>query len=114
VQARRLLSLSPRFPCLQETPHGLLKRSIEFLNHENDRNQKKILVADFEPGIIDAYEGEDKLHQLMAYMDKDPFWVSSMEIKGTKRILSSDLQGDAKKQIISNQKFTLLVRNFIH
>ena len=68
--------------------------------------RKRILVADFEPGIIDAYEGEDKLHHLMAYMDKEPFWVSSMEIKGAKRILSSDIQGGAKKQIISNQKIS--------
>ena len=67
---------------------------------------KRILVADFEPGIIDAYQGEDKLHHLMAYMDKEPFWVSNMEIKGAKRILSSDIKGDAKKQIISNQKIS--------
>ena len=75
-------------------------------SHFLKKIRKKILVADFEPGIIDAYEGEDKLHHLMAYMDKEPFWVSSMEIKGAKRILSSDLQGDAKKQIISNQKIS--------
>ena len=68
--------------------------------------RKRILVADFEPGIIDAYEGEDKLHHLMAYMDKEPFWVSNMEIKGAKRILSSDIPGDAKKQIIFNQKIS--------
>ncbi len=51
---------------------------------ENIKN--KIVTAEFEPGIIDAYIGEDKLHQLMAYMDKWPFWVSHMEIKGSQRI----------------------------
>lgn len=45
-----------------------------------------ILVAEFEPGIIDAYQGEDKLPQLMAYMDTKPFWVSDMVIKGSQRI----------------------------
>ncbi len=33
----------------------------------------KILLAEFEPGIIDAYQGEDKLHHLLAHMEKEPF-----------------------------------------
>jgi hypothetical protein len=48
--------------------------------------QRQVLAADFEPGIIDAYRGEDKLHQLMAYMDTLPLWVSGMTIKGSQRI----------------------------
>jgi hypothetical protein len=51
----------------------------------------KILVADFEPGIIDAYAGEDKLHHLLAYMDARPFWVSQMDVKGSQRIDKLDL-----------------------
>jgi hypothetical protein len=50
-----------------------------------------ILAAEFEPGIIDAYLGEDKLHQLMAYMDKKQFWISDMVIKGSQRIHQSGL-----------------------
>jgi hypothetical protein len=46
----------------------------------------RVLAADFEPGIMDAYHGEDKLHQLMAWMDGLPFWITSLEIKGTERI----------------------------
>lgn len=46
----------------------------------------KIITAEFEPGIIDAYIGEDKLHQLMAYMDNRHFWVSHMAICGSQRI----------------------------
>lgn len=49
------------------------------------------IVAEFEPGIIDAYIGEDKLHQLMAYMDKRSFWVTHMNIKGSQRIDQDDL-----------------------
>jgi len=48
--------------------------------------QNRVLAADFEPGIIDAYRGEDKLHQLMAYMDRMPFWVSGMTVKGSQRV----------------------------
>jgi hypothetical protein len=52
----------------------------------------KIVSAEFEPGVIDAYKGEDKLHQLMAYMDSLPFWVSHMQIKGSQRIDQDDMQ----------------------
>ena len=68
--------------------------------------QRRTIVADFEPGIIDAYKNEDKLHHLLAYMEKEPFWISSMEIKGSKRILTKDLLRDKSehKKFISNQK----------
>jgi len=47
---------------------------------------RHILAVEFEPGIIDAYHGEDKLHTVMGVMDKDDFWLSSMKVKGTQRI----------------------------
>lgn len=50
-----------------------------------------IIAAEFEPGIIDAYIGEDKLHQLMAYMDTKPFWVTNMIVKGSQRIDQEDV-----------------------
>lgn len=51
----------------------------------------RIIAAEFEPGIIKAYKGEDKLHQLMAYMEKRPFWMSDIRIKGSQRIDQVDL-----------------------
>jgi hypothetical protein len=53
----------------------------------------RVLAADFEPGIIDAYEGEDKLHHLLAYMQDKPFWVSDMQVKGSQRIDAALLGG---------------------
>jgi hypothetical protein len=50
----------------------------------------KIIMAEFEPGIIDAYKGEDKLNHLMLYMDNKPFWVSDMVVKGSQRIDQED------------------------
>lgn len=47
---------------------------------------KDILVAEFEPGIIDAYHGEDKLYMIMQEMHKREFWLSSMNVKGTQRL----------------------------
>lgn len=54
--------------------------------------QKKTLLAQFEPGIIDAYKGEDKLHSLLAYMDTLPFWASELIVKGAKRISKNTLE----------------------
>jgi len=47
---------------------------------------KRTLVAEFEPGIIDAYKGEDKLHGLMSFMDRHPFWMNDINVRGTQRI----------------------------
>ena len=48
-----------------------------------------ILAAEFEPGIMDAYKGEDKLHMIMREMDKGDFWLSTMDVKGTQRLNAS-------------------------
>ena len=47
---------------------------------------ENILAAEFEPGIIDAYKGEDKLFMLMQEMQGKQFWLSSMDVKGVQRI----------------------------
>jgi len=53
---------------------------------------KRVLVAEFEPGIIDGYKGEDKLHGLMSFMDRHPFWMNDIHICGTQRISQSALR----------------------
>jgi len=56
------------------------------------RMLRKSLIAEFEPGIIDAYIGEDKLCSLMGFFDGQPFWMSNIEIKGTQRFLPNLLK----------------------
>ena len=51
-----------------------------------DSIRSTILAADFEPGIIDAYVGEDKLYQVHKTIDNENMWFSSFTVKGTKRI----------------------------
>jgi len=46
----------------------------------------KIIIAEFEPGIINAYKEEDKLYKIIEYMDKKDFWMSKMAVKGSQRI----------------------------
>ncbi len=47
---------------------------------------RRVLAAEFEPGIIDAYRGEDKLSTVLATMDRPDFWLADLRILGTLRI----------------------------
>lgn len=55
--------------------------------------QNSVLAAEFEPGIIDAYSGEDKLYSVMQEMHRRDFWLSSMDVKGTQRLQPSYAAG---------------------
>jgi len=64
----------------------------------------RVLVAEFEPGIIDAYEGEDKLWDISPYMENRPFWMADLAIKGSQRI--------RRESIPDHSSF--LLRRFAH
>ncbi|HET7003017.1 MAG TPA: hypothetical protein VFI33_16945 [Puia sp.] len=51
--------------------------------------QETVLLAEFEPGIMDAYKEEDKLYTVMQEMHRQGFWLSSMNVKGTQRLQNS-------------------------
>jgi len=44
-----------------------------------------VIALDFEPGIIDAYHGEDKLFDILAWMERQPFWLEDFRVKGVPR-----------------------------
>jgi Methyltransferase FkbM domain len=46
----------------------------------------RVLVAEFEPGIIDAYEDEDKLSDVIEFMASRSFWMSDLSVRGTPRV----------------------------
>jgi hypothetical protein len=48
--------------------------------------QKQVLVAEFEPGIISAYKGEDMLYQILEHFQAGSFWLADISIKGVPRI----------------------------
>jgi hypothetical protein len=50
-----------------------------------ERVVRKVLVASFEPGLIDAYAGEDKLHAVLAKMDTLPFFIHDLDVRGSSR-----------------------------
>ena len=43
-------------------------------------------AADFEPGLIDAYKGEDKVADVLKSLDQENFWISSFEARGVPRV----------------------------
>lgn len=53
----------------------------------------KVITAEFEPGIMDSYVGEDKLYKILEYMDQtQDFWAADMIIKGDRKITPHNLQ----------------------
>lgn len=69
---------------------------------ESIRN--KILLAEFEPGIIDAYKGEDKLHKIIEELTQTGFWLSDILVKGSPRLskdtFNSEFNGNFTKKLI--------------
>lgn len=47
---------------------------------------RRVLVADLEPGIIDAYEGENKAWEVLQFMEKRNFWLSDIRIMPVRKI----------------------------
>ncbi|MBP7554602.1 MAG: hypothetical protein KA885_14335 [Spirochaetes bacterium] len=61
-----------------------------------DDIKKRVLIAEFEPGIIDAYKGEDKYTDVLIYMKDYPFWITDMIVKGPERINNKIIFNDIK------------------
>lgn len=54
--------------------------------------RSRLLVVELEPGIIDGYIGEDKLHDVLAAFDPQEFWCGSLVAKGPVRGRASVLR----------------------
>jgi FkbM family methyltransferase len=62
---------------------------LRVLRSLGDELISRVLVVELEPGIIDAYEGEDKLSDVMRFMASKSFWMSELSIEGSQRIDAS-------------------------
>ena len=47
--------------------------------------RSRTLAVEFEPGLIDAYESEDKFWRTLQVMEGEPFWICDLEVCGTPR-----------------------------
>jgi hypothetical protein len=59
-----------------------------------EQMQSAALIADFEPGFIDAYTGEDKIKDLLGYMETMPFWLSRFVTGQNQRCSAQSLTSD--------------------
>mgnify|MGYP000081723483 CR=1 FL=1 len=47
-------------------------------------------VIQMEPGILSAYQGEDKLHHVLQHFDAEDFFLSSLDSRGTQRVSAEE------------------------
>jgi hypothetical protein len=62
--------------------------------------QDKVIVAEFEPGLIDAYKSEDKLFNIVGYMSSGNFWLSDFITKGAERLTQADLSSITQNNLL--------------
>jgi hypothetical protein len=66
--------------------------------------RNKIIIAEFEPGIINAYKGEDQFYSILEYLTSSEFWLSDIKIKGVPRLprelLDSNFKGETYKKLV--------------
>jgi FkbM family methyltransferase len=43
--------------------------------------RSQVSALEFEPGVIDAYVGEEKLHHVLAAMEAEPFWLCDLAVQ---------------------------------
>jgi FkbM family methyltransferase len=60
-----------------------------------DDLREHVLAVDIEPGLIDAYIGEDLFVDAHRELLRQGFWLSSLEVKGTVRMKRTTLQAVA-------------------
>lgn len=51
-----------------------------------DAQRSKMLAVDMEPGLTDAYEGEDLFPQVHDEMRRSGFWLSNLRVRGSVRM----------------------------
>ena len=65
-----------------------------------------VLTAEFEPGIASIYEGEDKLYQVLQFMDETgSHWLAELLPKGSPRITPALLDSFTSQPLL--KKFVL-------
>lgn len=85
VTLRRVLAeqLLDRVDWFKTDSQGMDLRLFRSLGEDRLR---QVLAAQFEPGIIDAYQGEDMLADLLPFMRGRGFWMSDLTLRGSQRI----------------------------
>ena len=62
-----------------------------------DDVRNRVLAVDIEPGLIDAYQGEDLFVDAHRELLRQGFWLSSLNVKGSTRMKRTTLQAVASQ-----------------
>jgi hypothetical protein len=68
--------------------------------------REKIVVVEFEPGFIDAYKGEDKMSDTLAFMESQHFTLTKFVVKGPMQVKAPTF-----RQIFSSNFSQKLAKN---
>ena len=71
-----------RVDWLKTDSQGLDRRVFESLS---PAERRRVIVVELEPGIMDGYEGEDKLADVLGAFSTPDFWCASLVAKGAVR-----------------------------
>lgn len=54
---------------------------------------RRVLCAEFEPGLMSVYRGEDKLHAVLRFMDEaKTHWLADFRVRGSQRLSPTTLR----------------------
>lgn len=71
-----------------------------------DERTRRVITAEFEPGIVSIYDGEDKLYQVLQYMEETgSHWLAELLPKGSPRITPALLDSFTSQPVL--KKFVL-------
>jgi hypothetical protein len=65
--------------------------------------RRRMLAAEFEPGLVHAYEGEDRLPAVLETMAAEPFWLAELRVghaaRGRAGLLAARLGADSVRWV---------------
>jgi FkbM family methyltransferase len=88
-----------RIDWLKTDSQGLDRRVFESLSPQRRKNT---LVVELEPGIMDGYEGEDKLEHVLGAFSGSDFWCASLVAKGAVRGSAAVLERHLGSSVVSS------------
>ncbi len=58
-----------------------------------DARMRRVLCAEFEPGLMSVYHGEDKLHAVLRFLDSlGTHWLADLRVRGSQRLSPAALR----------------------
>ena len=78
-------------PCVHWLKSDSQGADLQVFKGLDKERRNHVLALDLEPGLIDAYCGEDKFTQVHEYLCKKGFWLSDCTVHGSYRVKTSTM-----------------------